>query len=125
MKTRLLAGLSVLILVAMIIALPVYLRHREHVRQVKETVLQTNLWTMRRAIEFYRQDKGQPLPSLRELVEAGYLRDIPADPMTGSNQTWIVDLAKDSDQPNEPPGVKDVRSGAPGANTNGKPYNQY
>lgn len=98
-------------------------RHVGHVRRSKEVELQQNLWAMRHAIDFYWQDKEKPPQSLQELVDSGYLREIPADPLTRSNQTWIVERKKDS--PNTPSGIVNVISAAAGADKNGKPYNQY
>jgi len=94
-------------------------------RREKEVVLQQNLWTMRKAVEFYASDKEKRPQSLEELVSAGYLREIPADPFTGSNKTWIVEREKEPSAPNTPSGIINMRSGAAGADKNGKPYNQY
>src|SRR5262245_62480098 len=52
-----------------------------HMRRAKEVVLQQNLWTMRRAIDFYSQDKEKPPANLEDLVSAGYLRELPKDPL--------------------------------------------
>ena len=48
----------------------------------RETVLRTDLRTIRDAIDNYSVDKGEPPHSLRDLVDAGYLRAIPVDPLT-------------------------------------------
>jgi len=95
------------------------------VRRSKEVVLQQNLWTIRRAIEFYASDKGKRPQSFDDLVSAGYLREIPADPFAGSNKTWIIEREKESSAPSANPGIIDVRSGATGADKDGKPYNKY
>ena len=97
----------------------------EHYKRSKEVVLTQSLWTMRRAIDFYVNDKGKRPLSLDELVSAGYLREIPADPFTGSNKTWIIEREKESSVPNANPGIIDLRSAAAGADKNGKPYNEY
>jgi general secretion pathway protein G len=94
-------------------------------RRAKEVVLRQNLWTMRKAVDFYANDKGKRPQSFGELVSAGYLREIPADPFTGSNQTWIIEREKESSVPNTPPGIIDVHSATAGADKNGKLYNQY
>jgi general secretion pathway protein G len=92
----------------------------------KEVVLMQGLWTMRRAIDFYWQDKERPPQSLQELVRAGYLREIPADPFTKSTQTWVIEREKEADAASEgTPGVSDVHSGAAGADRDGKAYNRY
>lgn len=99
-----------------------YLNHQKH---VKEVVLLQNVWTLRRAIDFYANDKGKRPQSLDDLVSAGYPREIFPDPFTGSNQTWVIEREKTSSIPNAPSGIIDVRSAAAGADTNGKPYNRY
>ncbi|MGE0131740.1 MAG: hypothetical protein AB7U82_26960 [Blastocatellales bacterium] len=80
---------------------------------------------MRRAIDFYWTDKQQPPQSLKDLVNSGYLRDIPADPFTGSNQTWIIERESQTPGQQSQPGIVDVHSGAAGADAGGKAYNQY
>jgi general secretion pathway protein G len=94
-------------------------------RRAKEVVLQQNLWTMRKAVDFHANDKGKRPKSFGELVSAGYLREIPVDPFTRSNQTWTIEREKESSAPNTPPGIIDVYSAAAGADKNGKLYNQY
>jgi general secretion pathway protein G len=56
-------------------------------------------------------------------VAAGYLRDIPMDPMTGSNQTWhyiMEDMLQAVDQTE--PGIFDVKSGSDKTGLDGTPY---
>ena len=80
---------------------------------------------MRRAIDFYSVDKNKALVSLRDLVDAGYLREIPIDPLTRSNKTWIIEKQAISSEQGSETWIADVHSGAAGADANGKPYNQY
>jgi len=102
-----------------------YSAYLGHKRRVEEVMLQQNLYTMRKAVEFYADDKGKRPQSLDELVSAGYLREIPADPLTGSNKTWTIEREKESSVPYANHGIVDIRSGAPGADKYGKHYNQY
>jgi len=56
-------------------------------------------------------------------VAAGYLRDIPIDPMTNSNQTWhtvMEDVLMSVDQTE--PGIFDVKSGSDKTGLDGTPY---
>ena len=64
-------------------------------------------------IDEYTYDKQKAPQSLQDLVAAGYLRDIPIDPITGSNQTWhiIMEDALQSVNQTEP-GIFDVKSGS-------------
>jgi general secretion pathway protein G len=94
-----------------------------HLRRAKEVTLQQNLWTMRRAIDFYWQDKEKPPANLQELVSAGYLRDVPKDPVC-AECSWN-EVPAPADDANSAGGVGDVKSSAPGEDTNGKAYADY
>jgi general secretion pathway protein G len=87
--------------------------------RAKESVLMSNLFTMRSVIDQYTYDREEPPQSLDDLVAEGYLRDIPLDPFTESRDTWEV--INDSG-PTGMPGVFDVRSGV---GLNGTPYNEW
>jgi general secretion pathway protein G len=67
--------------------------------------------------------KGKAPQTLEDLVTAGYLRQIPVDPMTGSNRTWklIMEDALTSVNQSEP-GIFDVRSGSDKIALDGTPY---
>ena len=99
-------------------------------RRAAENVLRTNLHTLRGVIDQYQADKGSYPPSLEALVDAGYLRAVPVDPITKSASTWILVLEEiDADEiPLESefgeyePGIQDVRSGALGESLDGIPF---
>jgi general secretion pathway protein G len=85
------------------------------IQRAREAVLRDDLTTMRKCIDEFTVDKQRPPESLQELVDAGYLRGgVPVDPMTGSNETWQVDIEEvpllDSEQTQA--GVVDVHSGS-------------
>jgi general secretion pathway protein G len=92
-------------------------------KRSEEVVLMRNLWTMRRAIDFYWQDKEKPPANLQELVSAGYLREVPKDPMCSDCQ-WN-EVPAPADDTNSAGGVGDVKSTAPGKDSNGKPFTDY
>jgi len=106
---------------------------RDAPRKAKEAVLKEDLFTMRSCIDQYLADKGHYPPSLQALVDEGYLRRIPEDPITRSAETWQVILAEgEEDEDLQPtdeegggPGIIDVRSGADGTGLDGKPYSEY
>ena len=104
------------------VAIPIYMTH---VRRAKEVVLKTNLDEMRRAIDKYTVDKEKAPSSLADLVSAGYLRKIPDDPLTRSAETWRTEMETETTSPEVAPGIKDVRSGAEGSDSEGKPYSEY
>jgi general secretion pathway protein G len=70
--------ISIIIILAAI-ALPQYQKTIMHAR---ETVLRDDLFRMRSLIDQYAADKGKMPQSLEDLVSAGYLREIPTDPIT-------------------------------------------
>jgi len=114
--------LIVMVVIAILatVAIPRYLAH---LRRAKEVVLQQNLWTMRRAIDYYSSDKERPPASLQDLVSSGYLREIPKDPIC-PDCTW-VEVPGTSENVNIPAGIGDVRSSAEGVDSNGKAYTEY
>ena len=67
-------------------------------RRATESVLKNNLRTMRDVIDQYMGDKGNYPPSLEALVEEGYLRKVPNDPITKSNDTWLLVFEEPSDE---------------------------
>lgn len=60
-------------------------------RKECEAILKTDLRTIRDAIDNYTVDRKQRPHSLQDLVNAGYLRTIPVDPMTGKPD-WVLDF---------------------------------
>ena len=69
------------------IAAPNYQRS---VIKAREAVLMEDLYQMRRAIDAYFGDHAKYPESLEALVEAKYLRAIPTDPFTHTQDTWEV-----------------------------------
>jgi general secretion pathway protein G len=94
-----------------------------HLRRAKEVVLMQDLSAMRRAIDFYWQDKEKPPSNLEELVSTGYLREIPKDPVCPDCE-WNQ-IPAPADDANSAGGVGDVKSTAPGEDANGKSYADY
>ena len=108
----------VVILITM--AIPIY---NNTIRRSKETVLKQNLFTLRTVIDHYTFDKQKAPQSLQDLVSDGYLREVPYDPMTGSNTTWrtVMEDAMQSVSQSEP-GIFDVKSGSDKMGLDGTPY---
>lgn len=96
------------------------------VRQAREAVLKEDLHTMRSAIDSYTADKQKAPQSLDDLVNEGYLREIPLDPMTHAKDTWQTstsDALHSLDQTD--PGIDDVHSGSQEQGSDGQPYNTW
>ena len=85
--------------------------------RAREEGLRNNLIVMRQVIDQYRGDKGIAPVSLAVLVREGYLRRVPADPITGSVQTWQLTAVR--------PGVLTIRSGAAGIASDGTRYSSW
>lgn len=101
--------------------------------RAKESVLKTNLRTLRDMIDQHYGDKGKYPTSLDALVTEGYVRKLPVDPMTKSSETWIPVYEEidpdhppaESDTDPAKPGIVDVHSGAPGNSLDGIPYKEW
>jgi len=103
-------------------------------RRASEAVLRSNLTTLRDVIEQHYADTGNYPPGLEALVEAGYLRTIPRDPITRSSETWVVEYEEigldgapaETDLPEGgAPGVVDVHSGSSQLSLDGEPYSEW
>lgn len=105
------------------IAIPSFINAVKHAR---EAVLREDLHTMRQAIDSYTVDKEKAPQSLDDLVQSGYLKQIPVDPMTGSSDTWMPDTSDtlmDIDETDG--GINNVHSGSQGTSTDGSTYNTW
>ena len=104
------------------VALPNY---RVAILQSREAVLKEDLYRLRDLLDQYYADKGQYPASIEALVEEGYLRKMPIDPMTGQADWEAVPAETDPDNPAEEPGVYDVRSASTLISMAGTPYNEW
>jgi general secretion pathway protein G len=103
-------------------------------RRAAEAVLKSDLRTFRDIIDQYKADKGTYPPSLDALVDEGYLRAMPMDPITKSTETWVAVVEEldpelefvETDLPEGgQPGVIDVRSGSDATSLGGQPYSEW
>ena len=112
----------VMAIISIMVSIAVPLYQKALIRS-KESVLKNNLFTMRNVIDEYTFDKKKAPQALQDLVTEGYLRAVPVDPMTGSNQTWRTVMedaltAVDETQP----GIWDVCSGSDQKSLEGTAY---
>ena len=105
-------------------------------RRAREAVLKEDLYQIRSCIDQHLGDKGAYPASLQALVDAGYLRFMPIDPMTKSAETWVEVSAEAEDLEDLEPfeedlsggggtGIIDVYAGAPGVSLDGIPYSEF
>ncbi|HEY6391804.1 MAG TPA: type II secretion system protein [Bryobacteraceae bacterium] len=112
-----------IIAVLMSVALPIYNRS---IIRAKESVLKSNLFTMRTVIDEYTYDKQKAPQTLNDLVSDGYLRQVPIDPMTNNADSWKIIMEDASNTVNQSePGIFDVRSGSEKTSLEGTPYSEW
>ena len=105
------------------IAVPLY---QKSILRARESVLRNNLFTLRTVLDEYTYDKQKAPQSLQDLVTEGYLRKVPADPITGTDSSWRTineDPGNSVDQ--NSPGIWDVRSGSDKTSLDGTPYSEW
>jgi general secretion pathway protein G len=95
-----------IIIVLAVIVLPQYMRT---VQQAKESVLRDDLFQMRKMIDQYAADKGKLPQSVDDLVQAGYIREMPVDPMTDRAE-WNPVMGADPNSSDNSQGMTDVHS---------------
>ena len=105
----------VIIALLLTIAAPKYFGS---VDRSRESILRQDLATMREALDKYYGDTGSYPAALEDLTNKKYLRNIPRDPITDSDATWVI-IAPTNDAKGA---VYDVKSGAAGNGTDGTAY---
>ncbi|NNE68240.1 MAG: type II secretion system protein [Pyrinomonadaceae bacterium] len=111
-----------ILIILLSVALPIYQRSVQHAR---ETVLKENLFQMRRAIDQYTADKNVAPQTIEDLVEGGYLREVPVDPVNLEKREWDPVMGDDPNSNEGEQGLVDVKSLAEGTDTDGIAYSEY
>lgn len=112
-----------IIVILLSLAIPNYSKSILHAR---ETALKDDLYTMRSLIDQYTLDKQKAPQSLQDLVEAGYLKELPKDPFTNSRESWVPVTDESIMSPDQTePGIIDVHSGSDLTSTEGTAYNTW
>jgi general secretion pathway protein G len=112
-----------IIFILLSVAAPMYQQQIIHAR---EAVLREDLFTLRQGIDQFTLDKQRAPQSLDELVQAGYLKVLPKDPMTNSTDSWQTvqeDVMMSVDQTQ--PGITDVHSGSNATALDGTAYSSW
>ena len=112
-----------LILILVSVAVPSY---RASIIHARESVLRQNLFTLRSVISQYTLDKEKAPQSLDDLMQAGYIKQIPNDPMT-TKPDWTVDqedsTLMSADQ--QEGRIDDVHSSSTLISSDGTAYNTW
>jgi general secretion pathway protein G len=100
-------------------------QYQHSILRAREAVLKQDLSVMRGAIQQYTLDKQQAPQSLEEMASAGYLREIPLDPITRARdwQLEFDDVLLSPDQSGT--GLSDVRSNSDAVSSEGTRYNTW
>jgi len=99
--------------------------------KAKEAVLRESLYNFRTTLDQFYADQGKYPDSLDDLKSKQYMRDIPKDPFTDKNDTWVTveppppQGTANSAAPVDPGKVYDVHSGSDKVGSNGIPYNEW
>lgn len=116
--------ITVVFIVAVLAAVAVP-QYKGAIIQAKESVLKENLFRFRDLIDQYQIDKGHYPASLQALVDDGYLRSLPIDPITRAADWETVAADPDPANPAEQPGIYDVKSASTATSLSGTPYNEW
>lgn len=112
-----------LIAVLISIAIPMY---RGLILRSHEATLKVNLHSLREVIDQYTADKKKAPQTLQDLVDGGYFRELPLDPITRQRDTWIADFDTSvsvADQTET--GITNVHSGSTGMSSEGTAYSTW
>jgi general secretion pathway protein G len=104
------------------IAIPNY---QQSIVRTRESVLRQDLFTLRQVIDQYTLDRQKAPQSLDDIKSAGYIKDIPKDPMTGEANWEVVqeDVLQSVDQ--QEPGIYDVHSASSATSSDGTAYSSW
>src|SRR5450755_1754292 len=112
-----------IIVILMSVAIP---RYQASILRARETVLRDDLYTLRSVIDEYTLDKQKAPQNLQDVVDAGYLKQLPKDPLTSSRESWVPvtdDSIMSPDQ--SQPGIVDVHSGSDQNSSEGTAYSTW
>src|ERR1700722_11364582 len=112
-----------IIVILIAVAVPFY---QKAITRAKESVLHNNLFAMRSAIDEYTYDKQKAPQSLQDLVSAGYLHDVPRDPITQDNSSWKIIMEEAGQAVNtSEPGIFNVSSSSNKIGLDGTHYSDW
>jgi general secretion pathway protein G len=111
-----------ILLILIAVSIPAY---NLSILRAKESVLKQDLFQLRSLISQYTLDKQKAPQSLEDLVSAGYLKQLPVDPIT-NKADWEADqedVTLSVDQ--QDPGITSVHSSSTLISSQGDAYNTW
>jgi general secretion pathway protein G len=109
--------------ILMMVAVP---RFQSAIRMAQEAVLKEDLHVLRSAIDSYTMDKQKAPQSLDDLVQEGYVREVPVDPFTRTKDSWVTDSGDSLHSLDQTePGIDDVHSGSQENGSDGQAYSTW
>jgi general secretion pathway protein G len=104
------------------VAIPIY---NQSIQRARERALRADIDNLDMLIEKYTLDKQKAPQSLDDLKSAGYLPQLPKDPMTGETNWEVVteDVMISVDQ--QETGITSVHSTSTQIGSNGEPYSSW
>ena len=112
-----------IIVILMSVAIP---RYQASILRARETVLRDDLYTLRSVIDQYTLDKQKAPQGLQDLVESGYLKQLPIDPFTNARDTWVPVTDESIMSPDQSqPGIIDVHSSSEQKSSEGTAYSTW
>jgi general secretion pathway protein G len=104
------------------IAVPIY---TQSLLRSREAVLKNDLFELRKLISQYTLDKQKAPQSLDDLVQGGYIKTIPKDPMT-NEANWEAPTCEELESiDQQDPGICDVHSASNAISTEGTAYSTW
>lgn len=118
--------LMIVIMIILILLGMAAQRYDKTVVRSREAVLKNDLQVMRQAIDNYTLDKQAAPQSLDDLQQAGYLREVPLDPITQAKD-WVPQFDNVVMSPDQvTTGMVDVHSNSGLSSPfEGTPYNSW
>ncbi|MDA3915449.1 MAG: prepilin-type N-terminal cleavage/methylation domain-containing protein [Deltaproteobacteria bacterium] len=89
--------------------------------RAKEASLRNSLFVLRDVLDQYYADHGDYPESLEVLTQKKYIRNVPEDPFTRSEETWIF-IPPEGEGLS---GIYDIHSGSNKISLYGTPYNEW
>jgi general secretion pathway protein G len=114
----------IVITVIIILAAIVLPQYQRTILATREAVLREDLFKMRALLDQYAADKQKLPQSLDDLVTAGYMRELPKDPVSGQPD-WTVTTGEDPNSSSGEQGVTDVHSSSADVSSEGTPYSEW